>query len=494
MTRLIRCAAVALILSAARGAQAQEPAPCAAMNPNMLKPCAATSELESETAPPLATIDGTPVTVNDLDEATRKKVEALPAAQVEAREKALRAEIDDMLLQLEAARRGTTVGTLLQTEVNAHLVWPADADVAAEIAASPDKYKRGKEDSTRAAAVLFDRNQKAREAAFVATLEKRWPVKVLDGRTVLASVGDEKLTAARASLRMETAEADVRIKTLEAEKGAVERVIHDRLLAAEAKRQGISTDELVQREVTSKLAPASDAELKAEWEKFRKFYGDDFEQARDRVKKSVESDRKAAADKAFDARLREGHAVRVLIDVPARPVQTNLEGTNTPSSGPRDAKVTLVEFGDFQCPPCGFMSGIVEEALRPYQGRVRYVFRQYPLTMHRFAAKAAEAGLAAHAQGKFFPYAHALFANQDALDVASLKKYASDAGLDRKRFDDDLDSGRFAPAVIEDLRAGERAGVIGTPAFFLNGVRLGYEAYSVEGMRAAIDRALALKP
>lgn len=493
MSRWFACAAAALFLFAAVAARAQEPAPCAALDPNMLKPCAAMSELEAEPAP-LATIDGAPVTLGDLDEATRKKIDGLATAEADARRKALREEIDDVLLELEAARRGVTVGTLLQSEVSAHVSWPADADIAAEIAAHPDKYRRGKESAPVAAAVLFDRRRKARESEFVAGLEKRWPVNVMDGGPVLATIGERKLTAARAGLHIDTAAADVRIKVLEAQKSAVDQVIHDRLVRAEANRQGITAEELTRREATSKLVPASDADLKAEWEKFRKLYGEDFEKARDHVRKSLEDDRKSEAEKAFDARLRQGHAIRVLFDVPARPVQTNLEEANSPSSGPRDAKVTLVEFGDFQCPPCGYMSGVVDEALRAYEGRVRYVFRQYPLTFHRFAGKAAEAALAAHAQGKFFPYAHTLFANQNALDVASLKKYAADAGLDRKRFDDDLDSGRFAPAVIDDLRRGERAGVIGTPAFFLNGVRLGDDAYSVEGMRAAIERALASKP
>jgi protein-disulfide isomerase len=140
------------------------------------------------------------------------------------------------------------------------------------------------------------------------------------------------------------------------------------------------------------------------------------------------------------------------------------------------------------------MARIVEEALQPYETRVRYVFRQFPLSMHPFAWKAAEAALAANAQGKFFPYERILFANQKQLDVASLKRYASEAGLDRKRFDDDLDSGRFARDVIEDRRDGMRAGVRGTPMFFINGAMLPDEGYSVEGMRKALESALGDRP
>lgn len=153
------------------------------------------------------------------------------------------------------------------------------------------------------------------------------------------------------------------------------------------------------------------------------------------------------------------------------------------------APVTIVEWGDFECPPCGIMAAVVDEAIRPYGPRVRYVFLQFPLTMHKSAWKAAEASLAAHAQGKFWEYAHVLFANQKALDVASLKKYAVQAGLDTKRFETDLDSGRFAAEVLDQKKRGIRAGVAGTPAFFVNGVQLGVEGYSVEGIRAAVTKA-----
>src|SRR5262249_27245355 len=148
-------------------------------------------------------------------------------------------------------------------------------------------------------------------------------------------------------------------------------------------------------------------------------------------------------EKKFDDILREGHVIKMMFEIPKRP-PVAIDNRGAPSKGPAGATVTLVEWGDFQCPPCGRMWPIVEEALEPFGDRVRYVFRQSPLTFHPYAWKAAEAAMAAHAQGKFFPYAKILFTNQKALDVASLKKYARDAGLDGARFDRDLDSGRYA--------------------------------------------------
>jgi protein-disulfide isomerase len=98
-----------------------------------------------------------------------------------------------------------------------------------------------------------------------------------------------------------------------------------------------------------------------------------------------------------------------------------------------NAAVTIVEFTDFQCPACAAMHPVLEEVLKSYGNKVRFVVRDFPLNQHEWARKAAEAANAANAQGKFFEYIAVLFKNQKALDVPSLKKYASDLGLDRAR-------------------------------------------------------------
>jgi protein-disulfide isomerase len=135
------------------------------------------------------------------------------------------------------------------------------------------------------------------------------------------------------------------------------------------------------------------------------------------------------------------------------------------------------------------MHPIVEDALKAYGNRARLVVRDFPLPMHPEARKAAEAAGAANAQGKFFEYINLLFKNQSALDVASLKKYASQLGLDRTRFDAALDSGQHAMEVSRDVQDGEAYGVDATPTIFINGVRL--RNLTAEGLRAAIEQALA---
>jgi protein-disulfide isomerase len=135
------------------------------------------------------------------------------------------------------------------------------------------------------------------------------------------------------------------------------------------------------------------------------------------------------------------------------------------------------------------MHPVLEEVLKSYGNKVRFVVRDFPLNQHENARKAAEAANAANAQGKFFEYAGLLFKNQKALDVASLKKYASDLGLNRARFDAELDRGVYAAEVKKDIEDGEIYGVGSTPTIFINGVQL--RILNAEGLREAIDRAAA---
>jgi protein-disulfide isomerase len=160
-----------------------------------------------------------------------------------------------------------------------------------------------------------------------------------------------------------------------------------------------------------------------------------------------------------------------------------------PVRGDAKAPVTIVEFTDFQCPACAALQPILEQVMKTYSNKVRLVVRDFPLNRHANARKAAEAANAANAQGKFFEYTALLFQRQDKLDPASLKKYASELGLDRARFDLDLDGGKYAAEVRHDMDDGEMYGVDSTPAVFVNGVAL--REMSAAALRALIDRGLA---
>jgi formate-nitrite transporter family protein len=134
--------------------------------------------------------------------------------------------------------------------------------------------------------------------------------------------------------------------------------------------------------------------------------------------------------------------------------------------------VELVEWGDFECPYCRRAAPSVRHVLDELGDRVTFVWRHFPITeKHPHAARAAEAAEAARAQGRFREMHDALFAHQDALSDDDLVGYAREIGLDAERFADDLRSGRYADAVAAERAEGEKAGVTGTPAFFIDGER-----------------------
>ena len=140
--------------------------------------------------------------------------------------------------------------------------------------------------------------------------------------------------------------------------------------------------------------------------------------------------------------------------------------------GPDNAPVTLVEYGDFECPYCAAAHVIVKEVQQTMGDNLRFVFRHFPLTqIHPHAENSAEASEAAGAQGQFWEMHDLLFENQPRLDPPHLLMFAEELGLDSKRFVRELEAGIYRERVREDFLTGVRSGVNGTPAFFINGVR-----------------------
>ena len=142
-----------------------------------------------------------------------------------------------------------------------------------------------------------------------------------------------------------------------------------------------------------------------------------------------------------------------------------------PGFGPKDAKLAIVEYSDFECGYCGLASAAVSQLKDKYGEKVRFVFRQFPLSFHENAQLAAEASLEAHAQGKFWPFHDLLFANQDSLDRESLDKYAKEAGLDMAKFKKALDDHTYEDVVAADVKLGDSVGVGGTPTMLIGTAR-----------------------
>ncbi len=147
----------------------------------------------------------------------------------------------------------------------------------------------------------------------------------------------------------------------------------------------------------------------------------------------------------------------------------NIAVDGAPVRGPADAKITLVEFSDFECPYCSAAVKQVDAVMAAYPKDVKLIYKQFPLSMHPHAEIAAEASLAAREQGKFWEMYEILFKNFRNLSRNSIMTMAKEIGLDVDKFKSDLDSGKYKAIVAKDIADGEAANVYGTPAFYING-------------------------
>jgi protein-disulfide isomerase len=160
--------------------------------------------------------------------------------------------------------------------------------------------------------------------------------------------------------------------------------------------------------------------------------------------------------------------------------------------GPADAAVTLLEYGDYECPDCAATHAIVTQLLAEHAESLRFVFRHFPLvSVHPRAAVAHQAAEAAAAQGKFWAFHDLLYASPGGPAIDDLDRLAIKLGLELYQFRRDVDAGRFATRVTRDADAAHAIGVSGTPTFFLNGERLAASGHaSVDALRSAVEAGL----
>ena len=160
-----------------------------------------------------------------------------------------------------------------------------------------------------------------------------------------------------------------------------------------------------------------------------------------------------------------------------------------PSRGPESAKITIVEFSDFQCPYCALSGPKALAVAEQYPKDVRLVFKQFPLDFHSNAYGAAEASLAAHDQGKFWQLHDKMFANYRQLTRPNILRWAEEAGLDMNKFKADLGSGKYRKTIERELSEGATSGVMGTPTFFINGKRYN-GPFELDALRPILEAEL----
>lgn len=304
-----------------------------------------------------------------------------------------------------------------------------------------------------------------------------------DAQVVVALIGGQPLTMADLDKAAGRELFEIREKTLD-------NLVGERVVKAAAQKAGQSDEDFLRKQVETKVPQVSVDEAKSFFEANKErlppqLAGQQFDAVKDTIVTGLTNQKRREAIATTIEDLKKKAGVQILLRAPK--IQVAAEG---PAKGPKEAKVTVVEFSDFQCPYCGKGRAVMDQVVAKYGNKVRLVFRDFPLDFHEKAQKAAEAGQCANDQGKFWQMHDWMFDNQQNLDVESLKNAAKTLGIDSAKFDSCLTSGQHAALVKKNIREGQEAGVRGTPAFFVNGTFLS-GALPLDKFSAEIDRALA---
>ncbi len=283
---------------------------------------------------------------------------------------------------------------------------------------------------------------------------------------IVATVGGDPITrdelekvAAKRLFRLAAEEYNVR-------RAALQEIINDRLMSLAAARENLAVEDFLKREVDTKITLPTDEEVRLVYDGARQQFGSVPEEvALAQIRTSLAT-RRTGQRKAelLQELYRASH-----VDIALQPPRLTVSVGNSPAIGPTTAKVTIVEFSDFECPFCARAATTVRTVLAKYPNDVRLVYRHFPLPMHRNALNAAKAAVCAAKEAKFWQMHDLLFSNQSKLSPEDLRTSARNAGLDLTLFDSCFKSSDTEATIGADHDAGDSYGIVGTPAFFING-------------------------
>jgi protein-disulfide isomerase len=284
-----------------------------------------------------------------------------------------------------------------------------------------------------------------------------------------AKVGDIQISVQELDSGIESEIYEAEKKLFDIRFNRLKSLVLEKLMEQDPNKKDLSNDEYLDKYIASSIK-ITDKQV----EDFIKEKNIPKEHVNPQIKERIKSflviEQKKDAIDAWLAKKTSKTGIQVFIPKPQRP-SFDVKVGDSFSKGPESAPITIVEFSDFQCPFCKKAADTVDEVVKKYGNKVRVVFKHYPLPFHKFAKKASEAAMCAGEQNanNFWKMHDKMFNNQDALEVSGLKKMAGELKLDQKKFDECLDSAKFASNVEADMNHGQELGVKSTPTFFING-------------------------
>ena len=462
--------------------------------PTVADECACESQALPAT---LATVNGVTISARDIEKSTSEQVRNLQRQVVEARKRELDLLINSKLVAVEAKKRGLNTTKLLEKEVIAKVLPPTPAETRAfydqnkpRINAEFDTVKEDivrylTDERQRTEAKKFADGLRAASNTVVKAPQATPPRNESERAQVLANINGENITSGDVEDSLQALIFDVQEQVYELRKNEVDANINDTLLVQEAHKRKITTSALLDAEVKPK--PVTEEQARAFFEENKARVSGDFAQTKDAIINYLQQTELRIAERAFVEKLRATASIQIFLTVPESPV-FKISTKDQPSLGNANAGITIVAFTDYQCPSCAAIHPALERLVKESGDKIRLVTRDFPLSQHAEAFKAAEAAEAAREQGKYWEYIQVLMQNQSSLSVEKLKSFATQLGLDRTRFDAALDSRKFAEMVQTDVDEGIKLGLKGTPTLFINGRRV--TARSYEELKESVDAAL----
>jgi len=304
--------------------------------------------------------------------------------------------------------------------------------------------------------------------------------------SVLAEVDGQKLTDADLEHKKSGSLLQARYQYYLSQRKALDQLVDDELLALAAKRQHLTVDQVLEKEVYKDIKDPTEDQLQVYYEGMES--SEPYPAVRDRVLEHIRQLRRDKARAAYIKNLQTQATLRILLAPPVADV--SLEDAHF--RGPRSAPVLLVEFADYECPYCEKVNPLIQKLSEEYGDKLAVVYKDFPLPMHHRAQKAAEAARCAGEQGKYWEYHDVLYYSRQ-LDINELKKHAQVLKLDENRFSKCLDGGEAAAAVKKDLEEGKQLGLSGTPSFFVNN-HFFHGAVDYSTLREMVEQQLHAAP
>ena len=303
---------------------------------------------------------------------------------------------------------------------------------------------------------------------------------------VAAEIGGAKVTMAEVDQRAAGALSRLEHERYQARRRALDEIVAERLLEEAARARGLSKEALVKAEIDDKLKDPTDADVAAMYQRHKAQLGNlTLADVSERIRTGLIQQDRAILEASFHDSIRKDTNVKILLPEPRAAVQVPASAA---SLGPANAKVTIVEFLDYQCPFCHRAQESVDQMLKEYEGKIRFVHRDYLLGKPR-SLPAARAARCAGEQGKFWEYHRGLLSQAGDLSDADLANRAKGLGLDGARFASCAATDKFDADIQSATDAGSQLGVSGTPTFFVNGKRA-VGALTEEQFRELIDAEL----